>query len=183
MLSNGDAVDPWGVSGRPRTKPLVVAVQGWCLTAGIELLLAADIRVAGVGARFSQLEVRRGLYPFGGATLRFPYEAGWGNAMRWMLTGDEFDSGEALRLGLVQEVVADGAVLSRAATLAARIAEQAAPLAARQTVRAARAAQDQGWIAARSQLPDLVHELLVTSDAAEGVASFADRRPARFRGR
>ena len=58
--------------------------------------------------RFGQIEVKRGIYPVGGATLRFPREVGWGNAMRWLLTGDEFDAAEALRIGLVQEVVAPG---------------------------------------------------------------------------
>ena len=77
------------------------------MTLGIELLLAADIRVAAADARFAQIEVNRGIYPFGGATVRFPQVAGWGNAMRWILTGDEFDAEEALRIGLVQEVAAD----------------------------------------------------------------------------
>ena len=73
-----------------------------CTTLGIELLLAADVRIAATGTRFAQLEVQRGIYPFGGATPRLPREAGWGNAMRWLLTGDEFDAAEAHRIGLVQ---------------------------------------------------------------------------------
>jgi enoyl-CoA hydratase len=87
-----DARNPWRNDGRPWTKPVVAAVQGWCLTLGIELLLAADVRIASADARFAQLEVQRGIYPFGGATTRLPREAGWGNAMRWLLTGDEFDA-------------------------------------------------------------------------------------------
>src|SRR3984885_13624400 len=91
------------------TTPLVAAAHGWCMTLGIELLLAADVRIAATGTRFAQLEVQRGIYPFGGATLRLPREAGWGNAMRWLLTGDEFDAAEAHRIGLVQQVAADAA--------------------------------------------------------------------------
>jgi enoyl-CoA hydratase/carnithine racemase len=91
--------DPWRLDG-PWTKPMVVAVQGWVMTLAIELLLAADVRVAAADARFAQYEIRRGIYPFGGATFRFPQQAGWGNAMRWVLTGDEFDAAEALRIGL-----------------------------------------------------------------------------------
>ena len=83
--------------------------HGWCMTLGIELLLAADIRIAAADPRFAQLEIQRGIYPFGGATIRLPREAGWGNAMRWLLTGDEFDAAEAHRIGLVQEVVDDAA--------------------------------------------------------------------------
>jgi enoyl-CoA hydratase len=73
-----DARNPWRNDGRPWTKPVVAAVQGWCLTLGIELLLAADVRIASADARFAQLEVQRGIYPFGGATTRLPREAGLG---------------------------------------------------------------------------------------------------------
>ena len=62
-------------------------------------------RRAAEDARLAQLEVKRGIMPFGGATLRLPQIAGWGNAMRYLLTGDEFDAAEAYRIGLVQEVV------------------------------------------------------------------------------
>jgi enoyl-CoA hydratase len=79
--------DPWRLDG-PWTKPVIAVAHGWVMTLGIELLLAADIRIATHNARFSQLEIRRGIYPFGGATIRLPQTAGWGNAMRWLLTGD-----------------------------------------------------------------------------------------------
>src|SRR5271165_686010 len=98
-----DGLDPFRLN-YTWTKPVVAAAQGWCMTLGIELLLAADIRVAAVDTRFAQIEVLRGIFPFGGATLRLPQVAGWGNAMRWLLTGDEFDAAEAHRIGLVQEV-------------------------------------------------------------------------------
>ena len=99
------SVDPWRTFGGPHlTKPLMVAVQGYCYTIGIELMLAADINLCASNTRFAQLEVQRGILPFGGATLRLHQIAGWGNAMRWLLTGDEFDAYEAYRLGLVQEV-------------------------------------------------------------------------------
>jgi enoyl-CoA hydratase len=65
------------------------------MTLAIELLLAADIRIAASNARFQQLEIRRGIYAFGGATIRLPRDAGWGNAMRWLLTGEEYDAAEA----------------------------------------------------------------------------------------
>ena len=90
------------------TKPLVIAVQGWCLTIGIELLLAADMRVAADSTRFAQIEVKRGIFPVGGATVRLVQELGWGNAMRILLTGEEFSAADALRWGLVQEVVPHG---------------------------------------------------------------------------
>src|SRR4051812_41342295 len=92
--------DPWRRDGA-WTTPVVMAVQGLTMTLGIELLLASDIRISASDARFSQMEINRGIYAFGGATLRLPREAGWGNAMRWLLTGDMFDAQEAYRIGLV----------------------------------------------------------------------------------
>ncbi|MEO0605848.1 MAG: crotonase/enoyl-CoA hydratase family protein, partial [Myxococcota bacterium] len=104
-----ESVDPLSIGPRRRTKPLVMAVQGYCLTIGIELILAADICIADSDAIFGQIEINRGIFPFGGATVRLPQVAGWGNAMRWLLTGDRFDAAEAHRIGLVQEVVDPGA--------------------------------------------------------------------------
>ena len=175
------AIDPWGVSGRQRSKPIVAAAQGWCMTLGIELLLAADIRIAATDTRFRQMEVLRGIYPFGGATLRFPALCGWGDAMRWMLTGDEFDAAEALRMGLVQETVAAGTQLDRAVELAERIASRSAPLGVRTTITAARRAMIDPVLAAEKLVED-VGALLQTRDASEGVASFLERRPAVFTG-
>jgi enoyl-CoA hydratase/carnithine racemase len=177
-----DARNPWRNDGRPWTKPIVAAVHGWCLTLGIELLLAADIRIASADARFAQLEVHRGIYPFGGATTRLPRDAGWGNAMRWLLTGDEFDAAEALRIGLVQEVVEPGNQLGRAAELAERIASRSAPLAVRTTLAAAQRANREGEQAAEDRFVDDVVALFKTTDGAEGMQSFLERRPARFVG-
>ncbi|MFB9906509.1 crotonase/enoyl-CoA hydratase family protein [Allokutzneria oryzae] len=176
------SIDPWGTQGAHRTKPIVAAVQGWVMTLGIELLLASDIRIAADDSRFAQIEVKRGIYPFGGATIRFPQVAGWGNAMRWLLTGDEFDAAEALRIGLVQEVVAPGHQLDRAVELAERICEQA-PLGVRATLASARTAVTEGEAAAVANLvPDLM-KLFGTEDAKEGVKSFVERRKANFTGR
>lgn len=178
-----DGRDPWRLDG-PWTTPVVAAVHGRCLTLGIELLLAADIRVAAAAARFAQIEVLRGIYPFGGATLRFPREVGWGNAMRWILTGDEFDAAEAHRIGLVQEVVPDAdAALARARAIAHTIADQAAPLGVRATLASAHRARDDGDAAAIARLRPEVTRLFGSEDAAEGVRSFVERRPAMFSGR
>jgi enoyl-CoA hydratase/carnithine racemase len=132
-------LDPLGLTGRRVRKPVVCALQGICLTIGIELLLAMDIRIAADSTRFGQIEIKRGIYPVGGATIRFQREVGWGNAMRWLLTGDEFDAAEALRMGLVQEVVPAGTQLDRAIALAETIAAQA-PLGVYATLASGRAA-------------------------------------------
>jgi enoyl-CoA hydratase/carnithine racemase len=177
------AVDPLGLSGeRRRTKPVVAAVHGKCLTIGIELLLAMDIRVASDNTTFAQIEIKRGIFPFGGATIRFPETAGWGNAMRWLLTGDEFDAAEAFRIGLVQEIVPHGKQLERAIEIAARVAAQA-PLGVQATIASARKAQLEGFAAAAEELLPQVVKLFNTEDAREGVQSFIERRAGNFKGR
>jgi enoyl-CoA hydratase/carnithine racemase len=174
--------DPWGVFVGPRvSKPVIVAAQGYCLTIGIELMLAADINLCASNTRFAQMEVQRGIFPFGGATLRFQQIAGWGNAMRWLLTGDEFDAHDALHLGLVQEVMASEDLLPRAIELAERIARQA-PLGVQATLMSARQARYEGETAAAQGLPALVKKLLASEDAKEGVRSLVERRPGVFKG-
>jgi enoyl-CoA hydratase/carnithine racemase len=175
-------VDPLDLEPPRRRKPVVCVARGWCLTIGIELLLACDVRVAGAGTRFRQMEVNRGIMPFGGATLRFHQLAGFANAMRWLLTGDEFDAVEAHRMGLVQDVVPDVEALDHAITLATRIAT-CAPLAVQATRASSLAAVERGRDAAYASLMDEARGLLGTDDAAEGVRSFIERRPARFSGK
>ncbi len=175
-------VDPLDVGPRRRTKPLVAALQGYCFTIGIELALGADVRVAADDARFSQAEVKRGILPFGNATLRFPALTGWGNAMRWMLTGDIFDAAEAHRIGLVQEVVPAQELAARSRALAKRIAAQA-PLAVCAILASSRAARDDGEATEAPRLYARARELMATEDAAEGMRAFLGRRDGVFRGR
>ena len=175
------AIDPLGLAGPPVRKPVVSAIQGICFTIGIELMLATDVRVAARGTRFGQIEIRRGIYPVGGATIRMPREIGWANAMRWLLTGDEFSAEEAYRVGLVQEVVEPGQQLARAIEIAERIAAQA-PLGVRATLASSRLAIDDERRAAEQLLPALI-PIMQSEDAREGVASFLERRAARFTGR
>jgi len=175
-------INPWQVDGRSLSKPVVMAVQGTCLTLGIELILASDITVAAASTRFGQIEVARGILPFGGATIRFPRAVGWGNAMRWILTGDMFDAAEAHRMGVVQEVVPDGAQLDRALELAERIAAQA-PLAVQATLANARTAVRDGDAAAEAELQPALARLAATEDARIGIAAFLSRTPAEFIGR
>ncbi len=174
--------DPWRKDGI-WTTPLVMAVQGWVMTLAIELLLAADIRVAASDARFSQMEINRGIYAFGGATVRLPREAGWGNAMRWLLTGEPYDAHEALRIGLVQEVVEPGQQLERAIQIAEQISEKSGPLGVRTNLESAHRARLEGEAAAFARLNADMSALLHTEDGREGMRSFVERRDARFTGR
>jgi enoyl-CoA hydratase/carnithine racemase len=167
---------------RRRIKPMVVAVKGITYTLGIELMLAADIVVAADDCRFSQLEVKRGIMATGGATLRMAERAGLGNAMLHLLTGDEFGSAEALRLNFVQKVVPAGQELAEALRIAEAIAAQA-PLAVVASRLNALKAVEQGPVVAMQEFIDVQQRLSNSEDAAEGVRSFVEKRPARFTGR
>ena len=177
-------VDPLdlGMAGyRRRTKPMVVAVKGITYTLGIELMLAADIVVAADDCRFSQLEVKRGIMATGGATLRMAERAGAGNALLHLLTGDEFDSAEALRLKFVQKVVPAGSELAEALKIGNAIAAQA-PLAVVATRLNVLKAIEHGPLVAMHDFIDVQSRLANSADAKEGVASFVEKRAARFLG-
>lgn len=174
-------VDPWGVATAPCPKPVVTAVQGPCLTMGIELMLCGQVTVAAEGATFSQIEVARGLLPFGGGTVRWPQAVGAHNAFRYLLTGDTIDANEALRIGLVQQVVAGGKSLDAALEIAGKIAAQA-PLAVQATLRNVRVAENRGARAALAKVRGELVRLLLTKDVRRGLAAFRDKRPADFRG-
>jgi enoyl-CoA hydratase/carnithine racemase len=103
--------------------PTIAAIRGWALGGGCELAAACDLRVAGRGARFGQPEVKLGIIPGAGATYRLPRLIGLGNAKDLILTGRTIDAEEALRMGLVNRVVDDEAVLDTATALANEIAE------------------------------------------------------------
>jgi enoyl-CoA hydratase/carnithine racemase len=181
MVPEG-GISPWQLEGVQLSKPVVIAVQGVCLTLGIELILASDIAVAAESTTFAQIEVARAILPFGGATIRFPRAVGWGNAMRWILTGDQFGAAEAHRIGLVQEVVPDGEQYARGLELAQRIAAQA-PLAVQAALANARLAIRNGDAAAEAGLQPSLVRLIGTEDARRGMEAFATRTTAEFVGR
>jgi len=176
-----DYINP--VSLRPpyRSKPVVIAVHGGTKYLGHELFLASDIRVAANDTIFSQGEVARGVFPGGGATVRFAREAGWGNAMRYMLTGDEWGAAEAYRLGLVQEVTAPGRELERALDLANKIAA-AAPLGVRATLASSRQALAADEATALAALQAEFGRLLQSQDANEFQRAQQEGRAPVYRG-
>ena len=177
-----NGIDPLALTTNPVSKPIVIAVHGICFTVGIELLLATDIRVSADNVRFGQIEIKRGIYPVGGATIRWAMESGWGNAMRYLLTADEFGADEAQKMGLVQEVTPIGEQLSKAVEIAETIAKQA-PLGVYATLKSARLTRYAAEQAAIADLLPTLAKIMQSEDAAEGIQSFIERREARFTGR
>jgi enoyl-CoA hydratase len=179
MVPEG-GLDPWGIQSKQVSKPVVMAIQGTCFTLGVELALNSEVVVAADNAVFAQLEVSRGILPFGGATKRFPRAAGWSNAMRFLLTGDKFDAATALSLGVVNEVVAKGTEFDRALELAQKIAAQA-PLAVQATLASARAAlKDES--AEDAVIGKRLAKLASSNDARRAMEAYLSKNPVSFEG-
>lgn len=174
-------VDPFGLLNQAK-KPIVTAVQGICFTVGIEIALAGDIIIAADDSRFCQMESKRGIAPLGGAHFRYLSRAGWGNAMYHLFLCDEFGADEAYRIGLVQEVVPAGTQIDRAMEIA-RIISSNAPLGIQVTKEAGRKFIEQGEQAAIAAVATVRNRVMASADAAEGIRSFVERRPAMFVGR
>jgi enoyl-CoA hydratase/carnithine racemase len=181
-LYGEENVDPMGLMGRRRSKPMIAAVKGITYTIGIELMLSCDIVIAAEDCRFSQLEVKRNIMAAGGATVRMVERAGWGNAMLILLTGKEFDAADALRYNFVQEVVPTGSEFDRAVEIAEEICAQG-PMAVRATIENSRTYVEHGFDEAVGHFAKTNKRLLAMEDAKEGVQSFIDKRPPVYKGR
>lgn len=180
-LQHGAPVDAFsGVAAL--AAPVLASLQGNVVSAGLELALCADIRIAADDARFSLPELSHGLLPLAGGSQRLTRIAGRGAAASMLLLGEEMDATSALRSGLVSRVVPARDLASDAEALASRIAERG-PVALRYAKEAVRQgiemSLDQGL---RLEL-DLSIVLQTTSDRAEGVKAFLEKRKPEFEGR
>jgi enoyl-CoA hydratase len=184
------AVDQYRVMNEPTIfacvdefpKPVIAMLNGFTLGGGCELALACDIRVASAKAKLGQPEINLGILPGGGGTQRLPRLVGLGTAYKLLFTGAIIKADEALRIGLVDEVVAPEDLRDHVMTLAGAIAEKS-PVALRlmkQAVRASvRSPLDEGLRLETT----LFGVAFASEDKAEGVSAFLEKRPADFKGR
>lgn len=177
-----DFMDPFGRTAPFRVKPVVGAVQGAAWFGGHELFLAADIRVAASDANFCQGDVTRGLFAAAGGSVRFPREAGWANAMRYLLTGEQWGAEEARRMGLVQDITAPGKELDRAIDFAQKIATAAAPLGVRATMVAAHQSLAGDEAAYAAMRPEFLR-LFQSEDLKEARRATQEGRAPVFKGK
>jgi len=164
---------------RPR-KPVLAAVEGVCVAGGTEVIQATDIRVAAESASFGLFEVRRGLFPVGGSTVRLPRQIPRTHALEMLLTGRRYSAAEARDIGLVGSVVPDGTALGRALELAEAV-NAAAPLAVeavkRSVYECAELSEQQGL----ARELEIGLPVFATEDAKEGPRAFAEHRPPVYR--
>ncbi len=163
-------------------KPLIAAVEGVAVAGGTEILQATDIRVAGKSARFGVAEARWGLFPVGGSTVRLRRQIPYTRAAELLLTGRLIDAEEALSIGLIGKVVADGEALSAARAVAQQIAANG-PLAVQAILRSLRETEGLGEKEALAKELDIGWPILSTEDAREGPRAFAEKRKPDFKGK
>lgn len=176
-------INPLQIS-RPRlSKPLVCVAHGNTFFMGHELLLASDVRVAAQDTVFSQSEAHRAVFAGGGATIRFTREAGWGQAMRYMLTGDTWSAEEARRMSIVSEIApTPAAALALGIELATKIA-CAAPLSIKATLASAHEAVTVGEEQAFARLAPTFSDLTKAQDFQERIRSLSEGRPPVYQGK
>ncbi len=163
-------------------KPIVAAVEGYAIAGGTEILQGTDIRVAGASATFGVAEVRRGLFPLGGSTVRLRRQIAYTLAAEILLTGRNVSAQEAKEIGLIGRVVPDGEALAEAMRIAEQIAANG-PLAVQAVLRSLRETEGMPEVEALQRELQIGLPIFATEDAREGPRAFKEKRPAVFKGR
>jgi enoyl-CoA hydratase len=163
-------------------KPVIACINGFALGGGCELALACTLRIASSNARLGQPEVKIGIIPGYGGTQRLPRLIGKGAALKMILTGEPMSAAEALRVGLVDEVVEPDQLMARAEQIAQTIAGMA-PLAIRDSIRAVNAGYDLPLASGLELEASLFGLSCSTSDKTEGTQAFLEKRAAKWDGK
>ena len=180
-MLTGNRIGQWD-RVRAIAKPVIAAVNGWCLGGGCELAMTLDLIVAGEGAKFGQPEIGIGVIPGAGGTQRLTRAIGKSKAMAMILAGDPITAREAEAAGLVARVTQDELCVEDALALAARIATRS-PLALRLAKEAVNAAYEMSLTDALAYERRLFYLLFASEDQKEGMAAFLEKREPDFRGR
>ena len=163
------------------SKPIISAVEGYCVAGGSEILQATELRVAGESAQFAIAEVRRGLFPLGGSTVRLQHQIPFTMAADLLLTGRMISAAEAKDIGLIGHVVPDGQALAKARELADLIAANG-PIAVQAVLASIRANANLTEEAGLANELELGWPVFASNDSKEGPRAFAEKRPAQFTG-
>jgi enoyl-CoA hydratase len=183
LLTGGDALGFEDTTKRQFSdvfKPIICAVNGYCIAGGMEMLLGTDIRIAAEHATFGLGEVRWGLVPLGGTHIRLPAQIPWAIAMQLLLTGKPIDAKRAYEVGLINQVVPAAELMSTAMDQAQKLCRNG-PLAMKTAKEIAVRALglESGFVLEKA----LGQKVLSSEDAKEGPRAFAEKRPPKFTGR
>jgi enoyl-CoA hydratase/carnithine racemase len=163
-------------------KPVIAAIEGFCMTGACEMALACDIRIAGEGASFAITSSRIGTVPGAGGTQRLPRIVGIAKALELMFSAETIGAAEAYRIGLVNRLVAAGGALEAARAIAA-VYEKRAPLSHALIKRAVRQGMQMDLASGVEFETFLVTTIYGTEDKHEGISAFLEKREASFKGR
>ncbi len=162
-------------------KPTIAAIRGYAIGGGLELALACDIRLASPTARFGAGEIKLGWNGGAGNTQLLPRLIGYGKALQMLLTGNLIDADEALRTGLIQELVPDDQLEQSVRNMAETIAKNA-PIAAQVIKHLVRISESTSLEVGLAYENDLFAYCFTTQDSQEGIAAFREKRPPHFKG-
>ena len=164
------------------TKPLIAAIEGACYAGGTEILQGIDIRIAGESAKIAISEVKRGLFPMAGSTVRLRRQISFTHAAELLLVGEPLTAAKALEIGLIGHVVPDGQALAKAREIAAKICENG-PLAVKNIKRSIIETEFLPEAEAYKREMELGMEVMSSKDAREGPRAFLEKRKPNYTGK